>query len=135
MIATDGNQITSGVSAREAHSSRSSIRAVLAELDHLRGTNQVEELLCRRDLNSCRSSEIASVGQFGPHRLDDGGIGVTEPDRSIAHAELYEFVPIDIPDVRTESACNESRREDRVLIVPLRVRVTPAGNQFTGATS
>ena len=60
--------------------------------------------------------------------LDDLWKGMTERDGAQTHAVFDELIAVQIPDVAAKAPGDEARRDDRVLVITLRISVRTARN-------
>ena len=64
-----------------------------------------------------------------PRSVDDTRIGVTKAYGPVAHPVFDKRVAIRVPDTTSGSACNETRRQYRILVIALRVCMAPCRNE------
>ena len=133
MVGTARDEIAACIGASQTHGSGGRIRTVLAELDHLRAVDHMEELFCAGHLDRCRTREVTSIREFALSCLHDRRIGMAKAYGPIAHAVFYVGVAISIPDLGTRAADDKTGRKNRVLVITLRVCVASAWDEFMRA--
>src|SRR5690606_37156694 len=111
---------------------RCRVRAVLAELDHLRAGDDRKKLLGALDLDRGGAGEVAAVPELPAHRLHDRRVGVAERHGAVAETVLDVLVAVRVPDMAAGPARDEARRKHRVLVVALGVGVAAAGYETVG---
>lgn len=132
MIPAAGNHVTPGIGACQTHCAGCCVRTILAELDHFGSVDQFEKAFRAIHLDGAWAREVAPVLQRIAHSLQDRRIGMAQPHRPVAHAIFDIFIAIDIDDMRTATALDESRRQNRVLIIALGIGVATTGNKRMG---
>ncbi len=128
MVAAVGDELAAGRCARELDRRSRDVGTVLAELDHLSGRPQVDEILGELELEDAGAREIQAAVDLLLHSAIHRRMVVPERDHAVAHAPVDEAIAVDVPAVRAFGARHHARRPARELILALAVRVAAAGN-------
>src|SRR3990172_6805285 len=109
---------------------RGGIGAVLAEARHFGARNHLDQSFGDFALQWMRQGKCCSIRHLPLHGFIDGGIAMTENDRSQRHGVIDIFVAVDVPDMTTVGARQKHRRHALdILCRTLAERLRDRGNQ------
>ena len=101
--------VASGRGPRQAHRGHRGLRPARDQPDQLDPRDRVDDALRELDLPFGRCAERRALGRRRARRADDLGVGMAEEQSPPRADEVDVPVPVDVDDVRTLTAGDESR--------------------------
>ncbi len=128
MLTGNGHPIAARKGAGQLHGRRRHGRTILGEFYHVTGLHGVQKQLRRFQFDPGRALKVGSLECRVTHRLGDWLMAMADADGGEAHAAIYVFIAIGVPNMRTLAPDDHPGCIVGKLIIPLRIGMRPAGN-------